>query len=358
MLSSPELLARLSNAAGTPGNEGEVRSIITQQLDGIADFSHDRLGSLICVKHGQAASPKIMIAAHMDEIGFIVRYVTNDGFVKFHPLGGWWSHVLMAQQVIIKSEKGDILGIIGAKPPHHLSPKEREKLLEFEDMFIDVGARDKAYAEQELGILPGDHIVPATRFAPLANARLVSGKAFDDRVGVALMIAVVHHFAERQHPNTFYGVGTTQEEVGTRGADTAVDMVNPDVAIVLEGTPADDMPGVSKEEAQGVVGHGPQIRLFDPTMITNRALARWMLKVAETSAIRHQVAVRVGGGTDARAIHVHLDGVPTIVLGVPVRYAHSHAGILSLDDYEQTLHLLVEALQRLDANTVSTFTDF
>jgi endoglucanase len=358
MLSSSELLAQLSNAAGTPGNEGEVRTIITQQLGGIADFSHDRLGSLICFKQGQAATPKVMIAAHMDEIGFIVRYVTNDGFVKFHPLGGWWSHVLMAQQVIIKTEKGDVPGIIGAKPPHHLSAEERKKLLKLKDMFIDVGARDKSQAEQEFGIMPGDHIVPATQFAPLGTPRLVSGKAFDDRVGVALMIDALQHFADKQHPNALYGVGTTQEEVGTRGADTAVDMVNPDVAIVLEGTPADDMPGVHKDEAQGIVGNGPQIRLFDPTMITNRAFARWMLNVAETSTIRHQVAVRVGGGTDARPIHVHLGGVPTIVLGVPVRYAHSHAGILSLEDYEQTLRLLVEALQRLDAAIVNSFTDF
>jgi len=358
MHSSSKLLSQLSNATGTPGNEGDVRTIIKQHLGGIADFSYDKLGSMICFKQGQVDLPKVMLVAHMDEVGFIVRYVTSDGFIKFHPLGGWWSHVLMAQKVVVKTSKGDIPGVIGAKPPHHLSAREREKLVELADMFIDVGTRDKSQAEQEFGITPGDHIVPATRFAHMADTRLVSGKAFDDRVGVALMIDALRYFADKKHSNTLYGVGTTQEEVGMRGADTAVDMVNPDIAIVLEGTPADDMPGVNKEEAQGIIGYGPQIRLFDPTMITNRTLAQWVKNIAEECDIQHQVAVRVGGGTDARPIHLHLAGVPTIVLGVPVRYAHSHVGILSLDDYDKTLQLITETLQRLDTQTVASFADF
>jgi len=358
MLSSFDLLAQLSNASGTPGNEGEVRAVIKQHLDGIADFSYDKLGSLICSSKVQAAAPNVMIAAHMDEVGFIVRYVTSDGFVKFHPLGGWWPHVLMAQQVLINTDDGDIRGIISSKASRHISAKEREKLLNLSDMFIDVGARDKAQAEQEFGIAPGDHIVPATRFAPLANPRIVSGKAFDDRVGVALMVEALRHFSGADHPNALYGVGTTQEEVGTRGADTAVDMVAPDVAIVLEGPIADDLPGTNTHETQGKIGHGPQIRLFDPTMIANRPLTQWVKQVAAECNIQHQIAVRTRGGTDARSIHLHLGGVPAIVIGVPVRYNHSHAGILNLDDYEHALQLLLEIMRRLDAAVVESFTAF
>ena len=353
-----ELLAQLSNAAGTPGNEGEVRNIIRHYLANVADFSYDNMGSLICRKKGGKESPTIMLAGHLDEVGFIVRYITKDGFVKFLNLGGWWDNVLLAQQVIIKTAKGDVPGIIGAKPVHHLSEEERRKGPELKEMFIDVGAQDKQQAMEEFDILPGDHIVPATRFATMCNSRLVSGKAFDDRVGAALFVAALHALKDRDHPNALYGVGTVQEEVGMRGAETAVDRVNPDAAIVLEGTPADDLPGTSQDDAQGVLGQGPQIRLFDPTMITNRTFAQFVLTTAEACEIPYQVAVRVGGGTDARPIHVHHNGVPTIVLGVPVRYAHSHVGILSLDDYDNTLKLLIELLMRLDAEAVASFVDF
>lgn len=358
ILSSQDVLAQLSNAAGTSGHEDEVRAIVRQQLTGLAEFATDQLGSLICCKQGGNDAPKVMLAAHLDEVGLIVRYLTHDGFVKFHPLGGWWEHTLLAQAVTIKTAKGDVPGVIGAKPIHHLKDAERKNLLDIADMFIDVGAKDKQEAMEEFGIAPGDHIVPRTGFLPLRNPRLVSGKAFDDRVGVALLIDALRSLAEQDHPNTVYGVGTVQEEVGIRGAKTAVEQVDPDVAIVLEGTPADDFPGANRDEAQGVVGQGPQIRLFDPTMITNRKFAQFVIVTAQACQLPHQVAVRTGGGTDAKAIQLHRCGVPTIVLGVPVRYAHSHVGILSLDDYEQTLQLLLALLKRLDAGTVASLTEF
>ena len=352
------LLEQLSNAAGTPGNEDEVRAVIRQHLAGLVEFSHDKLGSLICRKQGGSETPRVMLAGHLDEIGLIVRYVTGDGFIKFHPLGGWWEHVLLAQAVTIKSARGDIHGIIGAKPIHHLKEGERKSVLTIEDMFIDVGARSKEEASEAFGILPGDHIVPHTRFRALHNPRLVCGKAFDDRAGVALVVDALKALANQDHANTLYGIGTAQEEVGTRGSETAVHQVDPHIAIVLEGTPADDLPGSSKEETQGMLGKGPQIRLFDPTMITNRKFAGFVIETAQTCRIPHQVAVRISGGTDAKPIHVHRGGVPTIVLGVPVRYAHSHAGILNLDDYDHTLQLLIEVVKRLDAERVASFTEF
>ena len=358
MISSKELLAQLSNAAGTPGNEREVRDIVRQQLEGVAEFSYDKMGSIICRKKGGKSAPKIMLAGHMDELGFIVRLITQDGFIKFHNLGGWWGHTMLAQRVIIRTAKGDVPGIIGAKPTHYLGPEERKKVMEIKDMYIDVGARDKEEAMEEFGILPGDHIIPHTQFMEMKNPRIVSGKAFDDRAGTALFVEAILQLANEELPNAIYGVGTVQEEVGTRGAKTAAKLVNPDLAIVLEGSPADDTPGFPKEESQGVQGAGPQIRAFDPTMIPNRKLVQFVIDTAKECEIPYQVAVRTSGGTDGRPIHMHNVGVPTIVIAPPVRYAHSHVSLLNLDDYDNTLELLLELLRRLNEGTVSSLTNY
>ena len=358
MNESKALLAKLSNAAGTPGNEGEIRDIIRQELQPHAEFSYDRLGSLICRRKAGKDSPKIMLAGHMDEVGFIVRLITKDGFLKFHNLGGWWGHTVLAQRVVIKTAAGDAPGIIGAKPVHYLKAKQRDQVMELTEMHIDVGATDREEAMEMFGIRPGDHIVPDTRFTEMKNPRLVSGKAFDDRVGVALFINVLQQLAAEELPNDLYAVGTTQEEVGTRGADTAVEMVDPEVAIILEGSPADDTPGFNRDESQGELGKGPQIRLFDPTMIANQRFTRYVIETAETLGIPYQTAVRTSGGTDGRPIHVHKAGVPTIVIAPPVRYIHSHVSLLNLDDYEQTLKLLLALVRGLDAEKAHSFCDY
>ncbi len=355
---SKNLLAQLSNAAGSPGGEGEVRAIVRQHVEGIAECSYDNLGSIICRQHGGKPSPKILLVGHMDEVAFIVRLITSDGFIKFHNLGGWWGHTLLAQRVFIKTGNGDVPGIIGAKPVHHLGAEERKKVQDIKEMFIDVGAKDRQEAMEAFGIALGDHIIPDTQFMEMKNPRLVSGKAFDDRVGVALFVETLKTLADEDLPNALYGVGTVQEEVGTRGAKTAVERVDPDVAIILEGSPADDTPGFVKEESQGQLREGPQIRLFDPTMIPNRKLAQFALDTAKSCDIPCQVAVRTSGGTDGRPIHVHKAGIPTIVVAPPVRYIHGHVSLLHLDDFENTLRLLCEIVRRLDEKTVETFTNY
>ncbi len=355
---SKELLIQLSQAAGTSGNEGEVRNIIRQHLAGLAEFSYDKTGSMICRRQEGQVSPSIMLAAHLDEVGFIVRLITSDGFIKFYNLGGWWGHTMLAQRVIIKTATGDVPGIIGTKPVHHLGPEERDKVMEIKEMFIDVGAKDQQQAMEEFGISPGDHIVPHTIVTEMKNPRLISGKAFDDRVGVALFIETIRKLNGTELPNAVYGVGTVQEEVGMRGARTAVEAVNPDVAIVLEGAPADDTPGFSKEESQGALGEGPQLRVFDPCMIPNRNFIRFVTETAKACNIPIQIAVRTSGGTDGGPIHVHKSGIPTVVLAPPVRYIHGHISLLHLDDYDNTLTLLLELLKRLDTETVASFTDY
>ena len=358
-MSSGMVLEKLSNAFGPPGNEGEIRRIIREELEGLADFSYDRAGSMICGRKGRGNdSPKIMLVAHMDELGFIVQDITPEGFIRIYPLGSWWPHTLLAQRVTLRTVKADILGVIGAKPTHYLDPEERKKVLELKDMFVDVGARDQKEAMEDFGIRRGDYVVPHTEFRPLKNPRLVSGKAFDDRAGVALMIDAIRSLAGEELPNQVFGVGTVQEEVGTRGAETAPEMVGPDVAIVLEGAPADDSPGFKREEGQGVLGKGPQIRLFDPSTITNRRLSQLAVDTARENHLPHQVAVRESGGTDAKKIHLHKSGVASAIISVPVRYAHSHVGLVSLDDYDHTLRLLAAVLRRLDEKAVRSFTDF
>ncbi len=358
MTDSKALLEKLSNAAGTPGDEGEIRAIIREELEELADCFYDKMGSIICRRKAGPEAPKVMLTGHMDEVGFLVRLISGEGFLKFHNLGGWWTHTMLAQRVVIKTASGDVPGVIGTKALHDLTAEQRRLVMSLEDMYIDVGAGTREEARDLFGIRPGDRIVPDTQFRSMKNPRVLSGKAFDDRVGVALSIEVVQRLAAEALPNRVYAVGSVQEEVGTRGAGTAVELVDPDVAIVLEGAPADDTPGFNRAESRAELGNGPQIRLFDPSMIANAALTRYVIETADTLGIPYQTAVRTSGGTDGRPIHVHKAGVPTIVIAAPLRYIHSHVALLHLDDYEHTLHLLCALLRGLDAATVATFSDY
>jgi putative aminopeptidase FrvX len=353
---SLDLLKELTEAPGLPGYEDDIRQIVARRVHGLAKVSHDRLGNIICTKTGAAPQPRIMIPGHMDEIGFVVNGVTDDGYLRFSPLGGWWEHVIVAQRVLVRSRKGDLVGIVGSKPPHILSPEERTKLIKREDMFIDVGAKDKTEATGKFGVRTGDPVVPICPFAPLRNPKLLMGKAFDDRVGVAAFIDVLRKLARAKHPNTVCGVGTVQEEVGTRGAETASDAVQPDVALVVDVGIASDTPGCAKEDKEkGTLGKGPQICFLDGGMIPNLKLRDFLVDVAEQQKIPYQISMLERGATDGHRIHLHHIGVPTVYIGVATRYIHSHAGILHADDYDNTVKLIVEAVKRLDAARVRTF---
>jgi endoglucanase len=218
-----------------------------------------------------------------------------------------------------------------------------------------VGATSREEAVR-FGIEVGNSIVPTAEFREMANPDILSAKAFDDRVGVGLMCETLLGLTDVEHPNTVIGVAAVQEEVGCRGAETSSELSRPDVAIILEGTPADDMPGVN--EPQAVLGDGPQIRLFDPTAIANRALVKFVQETAAELEIPVQLAVRRGGGTDARSIQRHGRGVPTVVLGIPARYIHTHVSLIHWQDYEHARKLLLEMVPRLNAEKVESFTRF
>jgi len=348
-----KLLQELTDAHGVPGHEAEVRAVVHRYVDALGTVTQDKIGSVICAQ-GESG-PKVMLAGHMDEIGFMVRHITDGGFLKFVPLGGWFDQVLLGQRVVIKTHQGDIPGVIGCKPPHLLSPEDRKKIVEKKEMYIDVGATSKAEAE-EAGVRVGDPIVPDSKFTVMANSKLYLAKAFDDRVGCALMIDALQVFAREPHPNILCGAATVMEEVGLRGATTSADVVNPDVAVILESDIAGDVPGIKPEESSVKLGQGPTLVVYDARMIPNLKLRDLVIETARELGLPLQFSALEGGATDGAAIHLHKTGVPTVVLGVAARHIHSHASILHRDDYDNALKLLVGVIRKLDADTVAGLT--
>lgn len=352
---SEQLLKDLTEASGVPGYEAEVREVLRRYLEPVGSLQWDKIGSLICVQPGQAERPRVMLAAHMDEIGFMVRHILPEGFIKFIPLGGWWDQVLLGQRVVIKTHKGDVIGVFGARPPHLLSPDDRKKVVEKKEMYIDIGA-SSAEEVEAAGVRVGDPIVPLADFRILANPKTYVAKAFDDRVGCALMVETMMAAANTPHPNTLYGVATVMEEVGPRGARTAAEMIDPDVALILEVDIAGDVPGIKPEESPLKIGQGPAVLLYDARMIPNLRLRDLVIETAQALGIPLQLSAIEGGATDGALIHLHGIGVPTVVLGVPSRHIHSHGAIIHRDDYDNALKLLAALVQKLDRETVAALT--
>jgi endoglucanase len=351
-----QLLKNLTEAHGVPGYESPVREVIRKYFEPLGEISKDGIGSLICSQTGGTANPRVMLAGHMDEIGFMVKQITKEGFIKFIPLGGWFDQVLLAQRVIIKTGKGDVVGVIGVKPPHMLSAAEKAKVVEKKDMYIDIGAVNLEEVEMA-GVRVGDPIIPRADFVEMATGKTYLSKAFDDRVGVALVISTLAEMKDRPHDNSLFGVASVMEEVGLRGAATSVEAINPDVAIILEADISGDVPGVTPEESSVRLGKGPSILLYDARMIPNLKLRDLVMDTAREAGIPLQTSTIEGGATDGGIIHLHKTGVPTIVLAVPSRHIHSHSSILHRDDYDNAVKLLTALIPRLDAATVASLTE-
>ncbi len=351
------ILQQLAEAPGAPGSESAVRALFHQHLAPCGEITHDRSGSALCTRSG--TGPRVMLTAHFDEVAFAVQSITKSGFLKIVALGGWWTHNLLAQRVNVWTRSGkSILGVIASTPPHFLSDSQRDRVLPIDQLFIDIGAKDRAEAMETFGIALGDPITPVSSYTPLTNPDLVLCKAFDNRVGCGVMIESMLRLREIPLPCTLTAVGTVQEELGCRGAITAAALLQPDVALILEGTPADDTPGMDASESQGALGSGPQLRLLDPTALMNRPLVDLVEKVAQENGLPYQIAVRRSGGTDAKSIHLAGIGVPCIVIGVPARYIHSHNSIIDLRDYTHTISLITALVEKLDARTVQSLTQF
>jgi endoglucanase len=345
------MFRELTDAPGVSGYEGAARDVMRRYLEPLSEVSTDNIGSVIGRKVGLAGGPKIVLMGHLDEIGFMVTRITDEGYIKFQTLGGWWEQVMLAQRVHVYTRNGPIVGVIGSKPPHILDAEVRKKPVDKKAMFIDIGAASRAEAEA-WGVRPGDPIVPASDFTAMRNPELLMAKAWDNRFGCALAIEVLRALQGQPHPNEVYAVGSVQEEVGLRGATTTTNLIAPDIGIALDTGIAGDMPGVTPDEAAGKLGGGPVVLLYDATMIAHPGLRHLLLDVAEAEDIPLQFDSMPGGGTDAGRIHIFGGGVPSIVLGVPVRYIHTHASIMHRGDFVQAVRLLAALIQRLDAATV------
>jgi endoglucanase len=307
----------------------------------VDNIRKDIMGNLIASRNGEG--PSIMLAAHMDEIGLMVRYIDDNGFLRFVGIGGWFDQTLLKQRVLVHDKKGSIHGVIGSKPPHVMNDKERKKIVESKDMFIDVGCSSDREAE-ELGIYPGTPVSIDRTFALLQGDR-VTGKAFDNRAGLVAMIEALRRTKTK---STIYAVATVQEEVGLKGAKVAAYGLDPDVAIASDVTVPGDHPGIEKKDAPIEMGKGPVVVVADASgrgIMATPQILEWMVGTAREFGIPVQLEASEGGTTDATSIYLTKSGIPTGVISVATRYIHSPVEVLSLSDVERSAELMARCME-------------
>lgn len=360
----------LVNSFGPSGFEREPARIVKKYVSGFSDeVYNDKMGSVLFRKRGSSDSPVVLLPGHIDEVGFIISSINKQGFLTFNPLGGWFDQVLLGQRVKVRTEKGVLPGVIAAKPPHLLPPDERSKVVVKGKMFIDIGASNEDEAKS-MGVRIGNPAIPDSTYSTMSKRifkdgkkkgsdTIAIGKAFDDRTGAFVAVEAVRRLVEKRikHPNTVIGAATTQEEVGLRGARTTAFVVKPDVCLTLEVDIAGDVPGIEPNEAPTKMGLGPSITTYDSSMIPNQGLVDLVIKVADQTKIPYQLSQIASGGTDAGVIHIANAGCPSIVMGVPTRHIHSHVGLMSITDLENTVKLVIEVIKRLDKKTVAGMTE-
>lgn len=327
------LIEKLSNAFGVSGSEKEIRQVIKDEVTPLVDeVRTDSMGNLFAVKKGGSDSLKVMLSAHMDEVGLFVDQIENNGFVRFKKIGGIDNRVLLSKKVYIGENKTP--GVIGVKPVHLGGGKN---IVASDDMFIDIGATAK---DDKLAKV-GDTAVFATKFTQSGD--ILRGKAFDDRAGCAVLIELL----KNSYPFTVVGVFTVQEELGLRGATIAAYDVNPDYAFTLEGTTAGDTPMKRDVSPSTNMGAGPAITIMDRSFVSDKRLVRLLEDTAKRENIPYQFKRTITGGTDSGAIHLSRGGVPSVTVSVPVRYIHSPVGLMNINDLNNTILLVSKALQRI-----------
>lgn len=357
--STAQLLKALSEAPGPPAFEEAVRRIVVAEYAQLgASIEYDGLGSVLAVLPGAAAGPRIMVTAHLDEVGLMVQYITPDGFLRAKTLGGILDQALPDQRWTVLGRSGPVTAVSGLRTTHVLSAAQRGVLWSLEDTFFDVGARSRDEVER-MGIRPGDGMAPLSEFHVMANGRY-AGKAWDDRVGIGVMIAASRRIRAEgiRLPATVVWVATTQEEIGLRGAQTAVDKARPDLGISIEAGVSADYPAIAPTQAQERLGGGPGIFLLDSSMIPNRKLRDFFFDVAQQAKLPLQPNVLTGYGEDGAEIQRFDTGRPSVNMTVPTRYLHGHTGIIQRSDFDQAVELLIQVLTRLDAKTVTQLASF
>ncbi len=350
------LLQQLSDAPGPPGAEGPVRAIMVPIMQPLATkLSYDGMGSVIA--QVGSTGPRIMVDAHMDELGGMVRRIAPNGTLTMQMLGGWLDQALVDQRWIILGSKGPVHAATGIRDIHVITPEERTKVFPRDSVYLDIGAKDAASAAA-MGIEPGDPVVPDSPFLVLNGTENYLGKAWDDRIGCAVLLEAMQRIAKLPHPNQIFFVATTQEEIGLRGAKSAADVVKPDIGLAIEGGITGDVFLGHPDETQVKLGAGPGIFLYDTSALPNRKLVALVKKTAADKGIPLQQDLVQGYGDDSSAIQESNGGVPTLNFVVPVRYTHSHNGIVNRGDFDRMVELMVAVLQQMDAKTVTDLRDF
>jgi putative aminopeptidase FrvX len=351
-----QLLRELTDAPGPSGFEEPVRKIMVAHMMPLADtLRYDGLGSVIA-RQG-ASGPRVMIDAHMDELGGMIRRIRPDGFMNMQMLGGWLDQALPGQRWVIVGSHGDVPAVTTILDAHIATPAQRTHLMPRGTIFLDAGARNAADVAR-LGIAKGDPVAPWSPMEVLANGRYVA-KAWDDRIGLAVMIEMMQRLAQAPHANRVYYAATVQEELGMRGAKSAAAVIKPDLAIALEVGIAGDVPGTNPDSAQEKLGGGPALFLYDSSQLPNRKLVAFIEAVARENHIPLQTEEILGGyGDDSSVIQKTNGGVPTVNLTIPTRYTHAHNSMIQRSDFDATVKLMVALVQRLDATTVTQLRSF
>lgn len=347
------LIKELSNANGVSGFEQEVVRTVQKHTQKLGTQKTDAMKNLYIERlKNTGQQPLIQFDAHSDEVGFIVQAVKPNGLLKFLPLGGWVPNNIAAQKVRVKNKHGQYInGIITSKPPHFMRENERQQPLTIDDLSIDVGARSRKELEEVYQIGLGAPVVPAVECEFNETTGLFLGKAFDCRIGCACMIDVLEELQAADLACDIVATLTAQEEVGERGAIVAAKQVKADLAIIFEGCPADDT-SADNYMIQSALGKGPMLRYFDVSMITSPEFQQYTIDLAQEKGIPIQLSVRSGGGTNGSAIN-EVQGAPAIVVGIPVRYAHTHHCYVDFHDYQAAKKLVIELVKSLDRTKIA-----
>lgn len=341
------LLQLFADAHGLSGFEDNVAELVRTEMEPLVDeVRTDAMGNVIGIRNGEG--PKVMVAAHMDEIGMAVSHIDDDGFIRFVTVGGFFDPIVLGQRVLVHGQNGKTLvGVVGARPIHLMDAEERKKMIKLKEMFIDCGAKSAANAA-EMGVEIGSPITMDRQFVRMGND-FVTGKALDNRAGVAMMVSALERLKDRPVKATIMAVGTVQEEVGLKGARTSAFGLEPDVAIATDVTIPGDHPGVGKHECHVCTGKGPSITIMDAGgrgVIAPRLVVKWLRESADMETIPYQLMVGDGGNTDATAISISRAGIPCSVISCPTRYIHSPVEVLSLRDLENGAALIAAAIER------------
>lgn len=347
------MLEELSDAMGAPGFEDEAVAVAEKYAKPLGKTRKDTLHNLfIRPESNTGDKPVIMLDAHTDEVAFMVHSILPNGMIRFIPLGGWVDYAVPAHRVWVHTKSGKYIpGVVATKPVHYMSAAERAKQPTIDDMVIDVGSCSYEETVNDYGVRVGEAIVPDVKFEFDEKHGTFLGKAFDCRIGCAAVLGVLDALKSEKLDMDVVGALSVQEEVGTRGAKVTANTVKPDIAIVFEGCPADDS-FVPENQIQTGMKRGPMLRHIDRAMITHPNFQRFALDIAEKSGIPVQEGVRTGGSTNGAPIHLTEQGIPVIVIGLPVRYAHSHYCYSALSDLENSIKLAVEIIKNLNAGVL------